>query len=135
MSLVEIIKMEQGFVDDQKTGWSAYPFASAPGGALPDIRAVHVVAIYPGQVRGNHYHERTDETILVFSGEGVLYYEEGGVLREAAVGGKPTLIMIPHGVRHAFRNTGRETVHLLAARAGEDDPGKPDIVRSVIVPA
>jgi len=132
MAEVSISILDEGFTGDPKTGWSAYPFLKEAGF---DIRAVHVVAINPGQVRGNHYHARTSELLLMFSGTGAFYWEEGGAVRESAIGGAgaPVVIRIPPGKRHAFRNTGVDVVYLLAVRDGGDDHADPDIVRSPFV--
>ena len=130
MPSVEFIRPDKNFHKDPKTGWSCYPFME---GANANINGVHVVAIYPGQARGNHYHEKTDEILLMFSGEGEFHWEEDGKPRKKSVGGGPMLMRIPAGIPHAFRNTGDATVYLLAVREGEDDPTRPDIVRKVIV--
>ncbi|MGA2192539.1 MAG: cupin domain-containing protein [Nitrospirota bacterium] len=133
MPSVDIERLHDGFFNDPKTGWSAYPFMHGPSGRDADIRGVHVVAISPGQVRGNHYHEKTNETLLVFSGRGVFYWEDGSGISERVIDREPTLIRIPPGVRHAFRNIGDDTVYLLAVRDGEFDPDNPDVVRSEVV--
>ena len=133
MRTVEIKRLKDGMYSDPKTGWSAYPFQRGVGKGSADIKGVHVVAIYPGQLRGNHYHEATDEQLFVFSGKGMFYWEEDGELRQHMLSGTPTLVTIPKGVRHAFRNTGEGVVYLLAVREGDYDPDNPDTVRSELV--
>ena len=130
---LEIKKLKDGFFSDPKTGWSAYPFIYGFGDKLPDIRAVHIVAINPGQARGNHYHAGTNELLVMFAGNGAFYWEEEGELREHPIDGAPTIITIPAGVKHAFKNTGEKTVYLLAVRDGDYDPRNPDIVKSEII--
>jgi dTDP-4-dehydrorhamnose 3,5-epimerase-like enzyme len=131
MPIVEIGRLKEGTYSDPKTGWAAYPFlAGFDGGA--DYRGTHIVAIYPGQLRGNHYHNKTSELLFLFTGQGIFYWEEEGQVRQHPVTG-PTLIKIPPTIRHAFRNSGDSTVHLLALRDGKFDPQDPDIVRSELV--
>jgi len=132
MPVVEIRRLKDGFFSDPKTGWSAYPFVHGLGEGA-DIRAVHVVAIYPGQTRGNHYHASTNEVLLMFSGRGMFYWEEEGALREHQIEGAPTVIKIPAGIKHAFKNMGESTVYLIAVRDGEHDASNPDIVRVELV--
>lgn len=132
---VEIKTMKDGLFGDAKTGWSAYPFMYGFGGEKgADLRGVHVVAIYPGQARGNHYHKDTNEVLFIFSGEGVFYWEEDGNLREHMVSsGGPTVITVAAGVKHAFRNTGESTVYLIALRDGAYDMRNPDVVSSTLL--
>ncbi|MBI5190864.1 MAG: cupin domain-containing protein [Nitrospirae bacterium] len=132
MQAVEIKKLAEGFHDDPRTGWAAWPFLTGFGEGGADIRAVHVVAIMPGQVRGNHYHEKAKELLFMFSGTGMLYWEEDGHAKERLISGEPVIVTIPPGVKHAFRNTGEDTVYLIAVRDGDYDPAHPDTVRSVI---
>lgn len=132
MPTIEIKRLKEGFFSDPVTGWAAYPFQYGFGESGADIRAVHVVAIMPGQVRGNHYHEKTNEMLFFFAGKGAFYWEEEGRVHEHPVDGHPILIIIPPGIKHAFRNTGETTVFLLAVRDGKFDPDAQDIVRSVI---
>ncbi len=127
MTTVKIGRLKEGVYSDPKTGWSAYPFLYGFGSPEAGIRAVHLVAIYPGQVRGNHYHERTSEMLYIFAGRGVFYWEEEGNLKQHPIEGEQTVITIPPGIRHAFRNTGEGTVFLLAVRDGESDPKNPDV--------
>lgn len=133
MKTVEIKRLKDGMYSDPKTGWSAYPFPHDAGEGRIDVRGVHVVAIYPGQLRGNHYHKETEELLFIFSGNGVFYWEEEGALRQHIMSDAPTMITIPKGIRHAFRNTGDSVVYLMAAREGDHDPQNPDTVRSELV--
>ena len=133
MATVEIKPIEDGFHKDQKTGWSAYPFLNGFGDPPADLRGVHVVSILPGQVRGNHFHLETNELLLIFSGKGVFYWEEDGSLMERLIEGRPYLITIPAGVKHAFRNAGDDAVYLIAARDGRFNHDNPDIVRTKII--
>jgi len=134
MRKVEIKRLKDGFFSDPKTGWSAYPFMYGFGDGSPaDIRGVHVVAIFPGQARGNHYHRDTNELLFLFSGKGEFYWEDEDGLKTHQIGGGNTVITIPAGVRHAFKNTGDKPVYLLAVRDGVFDPKNPDVVRSEII--
>ncbi len=135
MKTVEIKRLKDGMYSDPKTGWSAYPFQHSSGEGSVDVRGVHVVAIYPGQLRGNHYHKETEELLFIFSGKGVFYWEEERGLMQHQVSGTPTLITIPKGIRHAFKNTGEGVVYLLAVRDGDYDPRNPDVVKSELVEA
>lgn len=137
MHSVDIKRLKDGMFGDPRSGWSAYPFmygfGPEGGGGTADFRGVHVVAIYPGQTRGNHYHKDTTEVLFLFSGKGVFYWEEDGGLFEHLVNGTPTVITIQPGVKHAFTNTGESDVYLLALRDGVFDPRNPDVVAAKLI--
>jgi len=133
MAVVTIKKLKEGMFSDPKTGWSAYPFMYAlkPESDVA-LRDLHVVSIYSGQVRGNHYHDHSTELLFFFAGKGSFIWEEDGRVKEERLAGTPVMITIPPGIKHAFKNTGESTVYLLAVRDEDHDPTNPDTVRSVI---
>jgi mannose-6-phosphate isomerase-like protein (cupin superfamily) len=133
MNTVEIKRLKRGFFEDPKSGWSAYPFIQGMGERGADLRGVHVVAIYPGQTRGNHYHENTNEVLFMFAGSGTFYWEEEGCVHEHLIVGSPTVITIPAGIKHAFTNNGHDPVYLIALRDGEYDQNNPDVVKTELI--
>jgi len=75
---------------------------------------VYVTAVYPGVVKGWHYHRKQDDHFICVSGMAkvVLYDDrEGsptrGVLNEFFIGEQnPMLVKIPKGVYHGFKGIG-----------------------------
>jgi quercetin dioxygenase-like cupin family protein len=66
--------------------------------------------------RGNHHHDGT-EWLLVTEGAVEVRFrasEEEPVQVRALAGDHPVLLEIPPGVRHSIRNTGAQTVYLVA---------------------
>jgi UDP-2-acetamido-2,6-beta-L-arabino-hexul-4-ose reductase len=99
---------------------------------LPAQRNVHLVLTEPGQVRGNHYHERGTEVTLVI-GPALFRYREGAVVREVAfAAGEARRITIPPGTGHAFSNPGPGILVLIGFNTEPHDPGQPDAVRDVL---
>ncbi len=77
----------------------------------------HVASMKPGAVRGNHYHERSAEWLMLFSGKSrVLWRPPGGavVLEERLEDEAPVLFQIPAGCPHAIHNLSSGEIHLLA---------------------
>jgi UDP-2-acetamido-2,6-beta-L-arabino-hexul-4-ose reductase len=101
--------------------------------ALPEQRNVHLVLTEPGQVRGNHYHERGTELTLVI-GPALFRYREGTTVREVAfAAGEAYRITIPAGVAHAFQNPGPGVLVLIGFNTEAHDPARPDAVRDVLI--
>ena len=77
---------------------------------------VYITAVYPGVVKGWHYHKiQTDHFICVHGMAKVVLYDgrEGspthGKVNEFFMGQQnPTLLKIPHGVMHGFKGISPE---------------------------
>jgi dTDP-4-dehydrorhamnose 3,5-epimerase-like enzyme len=94
---------------------------------------VHVVVSNPGVVRGNHYHLRGTETIVVV-GPALVRVREDSTLRDIAVPGKKAYrFTIPPKLPHAIKNTGECVNILVAFNTCEHDPQNPDTVQDVLI--
>jgi quercetin dioxygenase-like cupin family protein len=71
---------------------------------LQDIDAVTYITFAKGAVRGNHYHEKTDQWDYILSGSFECYAREGedGEVQMEVVR-KGDRISHPRGVHHAYR--------------------------------
>lgn len=77
---------------------------------------VYVTAVYPGVVKGWHYHKKQDDHFICVSGMAkVVLYDarEGsatrGQVNEFFIGQlNPMLVKIPRGVYHGFKGIGEE---------------------------
>ncbi|MGI6208500.1 MAG: dTDP-4-dehydrorhamnose 3,5-epimerase family protein [Anaerolineae bacterium] len=75
---------------------------------------VYVTAVYPGVVKGWHYHRKQDDHFICVSGMAkVVLYDarEGsptyGTINEFFIGDRnPMLVKIPKGVYHGFKGIG-----------------------------
>lgn len=98
-------------------------------------RNAHLVLTEPGHVRGNHYHERGTEVIVVL-GPGLVRLREDGVDRDVLVPpGEATRFVIPPGVPHAFRAPGPGPMVLIGFNTEVHDPARPDTVRVALLEA
>jgi len=94
---------------------------------------VHVVTSGPGVVRGNHYHAKGTETIVVV-GPVLVRFREGGDDRDVEVPENQVYrFVFPHKVPHAIKNTGDKTNMLVAFNTEPHDPDRPDTVREVLI--
>src|SRR3989344_7014954 len=93
-----------------------------------DFGQIYITTAKPGQVKGNHFHERKEEWFCVIKGEGELVLKDNstGKQRRIKMGESDKLVVkIPANISHAIRNTGKDTLILLAYITepyNEDDP-------------
>jgi dTDP-4-dehydrorhamnose 3,5-epimerase-like enzyme len=89
---------------------------------------VHMASMVPGAVRGNHYHTRRREAIVVLhESPWSLYWDEGeGTPLEKLIFEESgaTLILISPGASHALRNDGKQQMAIVAFSSEEYDPAE-----------
>ena len=94
---------------------------------------MHVVLTEPGCIRGNHYHMRGTEVIIV-CGPALIRVRDGQIVEDINVAPDQALrLTIPPGVSHAFQNAGQQTNVLIAYNTVPYDPDQPDVVRDVLI--
>lgn len=96
-------------------------------------RNAHIVVSLPGVVRGNHYHTKGRETIIVL-GPSLVCFREHGAIEEVVVPDKEAwrFVFLP-GVSHAIKNLGGEANILVAFNTLEHDPINPDAYRDLLI--
>jgi oxalate decarboxylase/phosphoglucose isomerase-like protein (cupin superfamily) len=111
---------------------------TAPNEALAFVGRmsdVHLASIKPGAVRGNHYHLRRREAIVVLPGtKWSLHWDEdgnsGAQYREFD-GRVAVLVLISPGASHAVRNDGESHLWLVAISSESYDPAE-SVSRKVV---
>lgn len=94
---------------------------------------VHLVLTQPGCVRGNHYHVRGTETVVVF-GRALARFRVSDSERDIEVpDGKVFRFIFPPGVPHAFKNTGENLMLLVCFNTEKYDPTQPDSVPTQLI--
>jgi len=112
-------------------GWVIEPVDET---MLAGKRNVHMVLTEPGAIRGNHYHKRSDE-ILVVVGPAFVRVREGGVTQDIRVpDGQAKRLTIPAGVAHAVQNTGRRPMILVSFATQSHNRAQPDTIPVVLIP-
>ncbi len=96
---------------------------------------VHLASTGPGAVRGNHYHLRRREAIVVLPGaRWSLHWDEGegaAAQHRAFDGASAVLVLVSPGASHAVRNDGDGTLWLVAISSETYDPAE-SVVRRVV---
>ncbi len=96
---------------------------------LGQVRDVHVTTVLPGHLRGNHFHEEKEETIIVVaSGSWILRWEdEARVVHERPFASAGSVaIEVDRGLSHAVANTGDRPLVVVALSSRAFDPASAD---------
>ena len=92
------------------------------------VEEVHLAEIEVGAVRGNHGHTSKKEVLVVWYEDQCRFgWKKNGELQITEFKGKgAVLIAIEPKVLHALKNTGAETVRIVAFSNMKHDTAKPD---------
>lgn len=133
---VEFLDLEEAWRQDER-GWVYFPFQHLDPGwsELEILQSLHVIAITPGQIRGQHLHPQKTEWLYLISGQGTLFWrDEEDFLQRRELLANRQLVIIPPGIPHALRNDGPEVLYLLAWRASPKLPiSAPDTVPAPLI--
>ena len=102
---------------------------------LGRVADIHVASTAPGAIRGNHYHLRRREAIVLLPGTAwSLHWDEGEGLpaqHRSFDGGGAVLVLISPGASHAVRNDGETRLWLVACSSEPYDPSE-TVARKVV---
>lgn len=102
---------------------------------LGRVADMHLASTGPGSVRGNHYHLRRHEAIILLPGTSwSLHWDEGeGTTTQHRQfdGGSAVLVMVSPGGSHAVRNDGDAPLWLVACSSEPYDPQE-TVARKVV---
>jgi oxalate decarboxylase/phosphoglucose isomerase-like protein (cupin superfamily) len=111
---------------------------TAPAEALAFVGRmsdVHLASTKPGAVRGNHFHLRRREAIVVLPGpKWSLHWDEGGdspAQHRPFDGSSAVLVLVSPGASHAVRNDGDGLMWLVAISSETYDPAE-SVTRKVV---
>jgi oxalate decarboxylase/phosphoglucose isomerase-like protein (cupin superfamily) len=93
---------------------------------LGRIADMHLASTGPGAVRGNHYHLRKNEAILILPGTAwSLHWDEGEGMptqHRSFTGSGAVLVLVSPGASHAVRNDGSAALWLVTCSSEPYDP-------------
>ncbi len=128
---IQITELDN-FGDGRGFSFTAPAEALAFVGRMADV---HLASTRPGAVRGNHYHLRRREAIVVLPGaKWSLHWDEGeGSVAEhrGFDGGSAVLVLVSPGSSHAVRNDGEDALWLVAISSESYDPAE-SVTRKVV---
>jgi dTDP-4-dehydrorhamnose 3,5-epimerase-like enzyme len=96
---------------------------------------VHLASTKPGAVRGNHYHLRRREAIVVLPGPKWSFHWDDGEgsspQHRNFEGDRAVLVLVSPGASHAVRNDGESDLLLVAISSETYDPAE-SVTRKVV---
>ncbi len=102
---------------------------------LGRIADVHLASTLPGAVRGNHYHLRRREVIVILPGPAwSLHWDEGegmAAQHRSFDGSGAVLVLVSPDSSHAVRNDGAGPLWLVASSSEPYDPEE-TVARKVV---
>jgi dTDP-4-dehydrorhamnose 3,5-epimerase-like enzyme len=102
---------------------------------LGRIADMHLASTAPRAVRGNHYHVRKQEAIILLPGAAWSLHWDAGegtpAQHRSFDGGTAILVLVSPGSSHAVRNDGSSVLWLVACSSEPYDP-KEVVARKVI---
>jgi len=97
---------------------------------LGGVAATHITTLLPGHVRGNHYHVRGREVLVVlFMDEWQLSWDQGAstaVCSKVFSGTGAVVVEIDPFASHAVANTGKFSLWIVGVSNVAWDPNAPD---------
>jgi UDP-2-acetamido-2,6-beta-L-arabino-hexul-4-ose reductase len=110
-----------------------FVFEPLDGELLFSQKNTHVVVSRPGAVRGNHYHLRGTETLVV-CGPALVRIRNGSETKDLSIPADTTCrLIIPPGISHAIQNTGDADNLLIGFNTEPHVPEKPDLVHDLLL--
>jgi len=102
---------------------------------LGRVADLHLASILPGAARGDHYHLRRREAIIVLPGAAwSLHWDKGegtSPQHRRFSGNEAILVLVPPGCSHAVRNDGAAPLWLIASSSETYDPAE-TVARKVV---
>ena len=99
------------------------------------VSDIHLASTAPGAVRGNHYHLRRREAIVLLPGPAwSLHWDEGEGMpaqHRSFAGKSAVLVLVSPGASHAVRNDGDAPLWLIACSSQPYDPSE-TVARKVV---
>jgi dTDP-4-dehydrorhamnose 3,5-epimerase-like enzyme len=125
----------EDYGDSRGASFSAPPAYLDFLGATKDL---HIAAIRPGCVRGNHFHaERREVIVVVHDDAWSLHWDTGEgtqVSSRAFEGAGAVAVALPPHAAHAIRNDGAALLWIFASTNGRYSADAPDAYRREVVP-
>ena len=93
---------------------------------LGDVADIHLTTVVSGAIRGNHYHVRRREVLIVkYEGDWQLHWDEGlgtPVQGKKTSGTGTALVFIEPGCSHALQNCGTALMTIFSLNSEAYDP-------------
>jgi dTDP-4-dehydrorhamnose 3,5-epimerase-like enzyme len=91
-----------------------------------EIRDIHIASMLPNAIRGNHYHQRRREAIVIIhDGDCSVHWQEPAsseIHHQSLAKAGSHLVLIPAEISHAVRNDGSQELWIVALSSEPYEP-------------
>jgi dTDP-4-dehydrorhamnose 3,5-epimerase-like enzyme len=105
---------------------SSFTLSPAMVSFLGHVEDIHVSTVLPGHARGNHFHTRKKEVLIVlYESEWSLHWDDGensSIQKKEFAGQGVGVVLIEPGSSHALRNIGASGLTIVALNSEPYDP-------------
>ena len=99
-----LIKEELDFFKDKR----GFVFDPLTPEDIANQKNMHVVITLPGFIRGNHFHKKSYERLVVY-GSSLIRVKEKNIIKDINVSSDQIVrLTIAPGISHAIKNTGND---------------------------
>lgn len=136
MSLEEKIRLVPRELKSDERGWFLKVITGHEDNLPAQTGEVYLTLAYPGQVRGNHYHLRTNEWFTVVQGNAqviILDPRTGNRQEWFLQAANPTSLYVPAGIAHAFINPKHSLEDLLLVAYADQQYDPEDTIPFVLL--
>ncbi|MBU1043363.1 MAG: hypothetical protein KJ915_03070 [Candidatus Omnitrophica bacterium] len=104
---------------------------------MKKIKEIHMATILPGAVRGNHFHEKRKEVIMVLYSDAWIFGYQDKKAEQPTFqhfeGEAGIVIKIKPGIAHALKNTGNKPLLIACFSNSANDPKNSDINEKIVL--
>jgi dTDP-4-dehydrorhamnose 3,5-epimerase-like enzyme len=133
MATVRIVELN----DQGDNRGSAYVLSRESIAFLNVLRAMHLTTLKPGHVRGNHYHVKQRETILIMHSDTWQFSWDTGIDTPEQTthfsSSGTVLVQVEPLASHAVKNTGTRDLTILSCSDQPYDPQNPDVRSRLLI--
>jgi len=102
---------------------------------LKKLKNFHFATILQGKVRGNHFHAKKKELIVIMHSDdfAIGWQRKNKKYARKFKGQGAIAILIPPGISHAVKNTGRKPLLIIACSDHALNTRKPDVFKRIVL--
>ena len=94
---------------------------------------VHLVITLPGFIRGNHFHKKGIENLIIYGSALIRIKEQGEIIDIIVAENEAIRLTIPPGISHAIKNIGSNPNLLVAFNTIEHTEQDTDVYPDILI--
>ena len=94
---------------------------------------MHLVITLPGFIRGNHFHKKGIENLIIYGSALIRIKEQGEIIDIIVAENEAIRLTIPPGISHAIKNIGSNPNLLVAFNTIEHTEQDTDVYPDILI--